>query len=74
LTQQLAGLSVEQMHFGAGRPRYRLIFVFGNIWIVIQLVLDVEVGRRASEKEISYHYNSTSRWWKTLMQRKVGMG
>jgi hypothetical protein len=31
-----------------------LILVFGNISIVIQLVLDVEDGRRAPENEMSH--------------------
>jgi hypothetical protein len=36
------------------------MLVFGNIWIVIQLVLDVEAGRRAPENEISHHQNMTA--------------
>jgi hypothetical protein len=54
LTQQLAGFSIDQMYPGAGRTGDRLILVFGNIWIVIQLVLDVEAGRRAPENEMAH--------------------
>jgi len=36
LTQELAGLSVEEMQPGAGGADDPLIFVFGNIWIIIQ--------------------------------------
>ena len=34
------------MQSGAGWADDPLILVFGNIWIAIQLVLDVEAGRR----------------------------
>ena len=54
LTQQLAGFSIDQMDPGAGRTIDRLVFVFGNIWIVIQLVLDVQAGCRASENEVAH--------------------
>jgi hypothetical protein len=37
------------MQPGASWADDPLILVFGNIWIVIQLVLDVEAGRRAPE-------------------------
>jgi len=42
LAQQLAGFSIDEMDPSAGRTGDRLVLVFGNIWIVIQLVLDVE--------------------------------
>ena len=42
------------MYPGAGRTGDRLVLVFGNIWIVIQLVLDVEAGRRAPENELAH--------------------
>jgi hypothetical protein len=35
------------MHIGAGGAHDPLILVFGNIWVIIRLVLDVEAGRRA---------------------------
>ena len=56
-------------------PRFRAIApnVFGNIWIVIQLVLNVEAGRRALENEIGHQRNVTARR-QTLIWRKVGRG
>jgi hypothetical protein len=39
LTQRLGGFSIDQMYPGAGRTVDRLVLVFGNIWIIIQLVL-----------------------------------
>ena len=57
LTQQLAGFSIDQMYPGAGRTGDRLVLVFGNTWIVIQLVLDVEAGRRAPENELTHPFN-----------------
>ena len=52
--QQLASLSVDEMQSGAGWADDPLILVFGNIWIAIQLVLDVEAGRRALENEMGH--------------------
>ena len=52
--QQLASLSVDEMQFRAGWADDPLILVFGNIWIAIQLVLDVEAGRRAPENEMGH--------------------
>jgi hypothetical protein len=57
LTQQLAGFSIDQMYPGAGRTGDRLVLVFGNIWIVIQLALDVEAGCRAPENELIHPFN-----------------
>jgi hypothetical protein len=54
LAQNLAGLSVEQMHLRAGGAHDPDIFVLGNIRVVIQLVLDVETGRRAPENEMGH--------------------
>jgi hypothetical protein len=54
LTQQLASLSIDEMYPGAGRTDDRLVLVFENIWIVIQLLLDVEAGRRAPENELAH--------------------
>jgi hypothetical protein len=54
LTQQLAGFSIDEMYPGAGRTDRRLVLVFGDICIVIQLVLDVEAGRRAPENEMAH--------------------
>jgi hypothetical protein len=54
LAQYLASLSVEEMQSGAGWAEDPLILVFGNIWIAIQLVLDVEAGRRAPENEMGH--------------------
>jgi hypothetical protein len=54
LTQQLAGFSIDQVYSGAGGTGDRLVLVFGNIWIVIQLVLDVETGCRAPENEVAH--------------------
>ena len=42
------------MYPGAGRTGDRLVLVFRNIWIVIQLMLDVEAGRRAPENEMAH--------------------
>jgi len=42
------------MQPGASWADVPLILVFGNIWIVIQLVLDVEAGRRAPENEMGH--------------------
>jgi len=52
--QQLASLSVDEMQSGASKTGDPLILVFGNIWIAIQLVLDVEAGRRAPENEMGH--------------------
>jgi hypothetical protein len=57
LTQRLGGFSIDQMYPGAGRTVDRLVLVFGNIWIIIQLVLDVEAGCRASEDELTHLFN-----------------
>jgi hypothetical protein len=54
LAQHLASLSVEQMHLGAGGAHDPLILVFGNIWIVMHLMLHVEPARRAPENEIDH--------------------
>jgi hypothetical protein len=54
LAQQLASFSIDEMNPGAGRTSDRLVLVCGNIWIVIQLMLDVEAGRRASENEMAH--------------------
>jgi len=54
LAQHLASLSVEQMHLGAGGAHDPLILVFGNIWIVMHLMLHVEPARRAPENEIGH--------------------
>jgi hypothetical protein len=54
LTQELAGLSIDEMYLGAGRTDDRPVLVFGNIWIVVQLVLDVETGRRTPENEMAH--------------------
>jgi hypothetical protein len=54
LAQKLAGLAVNQMQSGAGWADDPLILVVGNIWIAIQLVLNVEAGRRASENEMGH--------------------
>jgi len=45
------------MYPGAGRADDRLVLVFGNIWIVIQFVLDVEAGCRAPENELAHSFN-----------------
>jgi hypothetical protein len=52
--QQLASFSVDEMQSGAGWADDPLILVFGNIRIAIQLVLDVEAGRRAPENEMGH--------------------
>jgi hypothetical protein len=54
LTQQLASLSIDKMYSGAGRTDDRPVLVFGNIWIVVQLVLDFETGRRTPENEMAH--------------------
>jgi hypothetical protein len=51
LAQKLAGFAVDEMQPGTTWADGRLIPVFGNIWIVIQSVLDVEASRRALENE-----------------------
>ena len=42
------------MYPGAGRTGDRLVLVFGDIWFVIQSMLDVEAGRRAPENEMAH--------------------
>jgi len=42
------------MYPGAGRTGDRLVLVFGNIWIIIPFVLDVEAGHRTFEKEMGH--------------------
>ncbi len=42
------------MHLGAGGTDDPHIFVLGNIWVIIRLVLDVEIGRRAPENEMGH--------------------
>jgi hypothetical protein len=59
LTQQPTGLPVDEMQPCAGRAGDRLILGFGNIRIDVQLVLDVEAGRRAPEDGIG-HPNSVT--------------
>jgi hypothetical protein len=54
LAQELASLSVNEMCPGAGGTDDRLVLVFGNIWIVVQLVLDVKAGRRTPENEMPH--------------------
>ena len=54
LTQQLASLSIDKMYPGAGGTDDRPVLVFGNIWIVVQLVLDFETGRRTPENEMAH--------------------
>src|SRR6478672_5752985 len=46
------------MYPGAGRTGDRLVLVFGDIWFVIQSMLDVEAARRAPENEICHHTTS----------------
>jgi hypothetical protein len=48
------------MQPGASWADGPLILVFGNIWIVIQLVLDVEAGRRAPENEWAIGHDMTA--------------
>jgi len=52
--QQLARLSVDEMQSGAGWADDPLILVFRNIWIAIQLVLDVDANRRAPENKMGH--------------------
>jgi hypothetical protein len=52
--QQPAILSVDEMQSGAGWADDPLILVFGNIWIAIQLVLDVDANRRAPENKMGH--------------------
>jgi hypothetical protein len=47
-------LSIDEMQPGAGKIGNSLVFVFGNICIIVRFVLDVEAGRRASENEIRH--------------------
>jgi hypothetical protein len=54
LAHYLAGLSIDEVQPGAGYTPNRLVLIFGNIWIVIQFVLDVEAGRWASENEMGH--------------------
>jgi len=56
---------------GAGKTGNRLVFAFGTIRIIVQLVLDVEAGRRASENETSHHQNMTAQTRLTVIYRKV---
>jgi hypothetical protein len=42
------------MYPGAGGTDDRPVLVFGNIWIVVQLVLDFETGRRTPENEMAH--------------------
>src|SRR5271167_2972411 len=51
LAQQLAGLSIEKVQPCTCWADDPFIFVFANIRMVIQKVLDVEIGRRAPEHE-----------------------
>jgi hypothetical protein len=44
LAHYLAGSSIDEMQRGAGNTGNRLVLVFGNIWIVIQFVLDSVAG------------------------------
>ena len=49
------------MQRSASKTGDRLVLVIGNIWIVIQFVLDAEAGRGAPENEISHRENMTVR-------------
>jgi hypothetical protein len=46
LAQHLSRLSIDEMQCSAGKAGNRLVLVIGNIWIIVQFVLDVEAGRR----------------------------
>jgi hypothetical protein len=60
LAQEFAGLSIEKVQLSASGASDRFIFVFGNIWIIIQKVLNVEIGRRAPENERGHRQNMTA--------------
>jgi hypothetical protein len=49
LAQCLAGLSIDEVQLSAGKTGNRLVLVFRNIWIAIQLVLQVRTGLGTSE-------------------------
>ena len=61
-----------RLHLGAGLAPDGVMFVFGNIWLVIPLALNVEAGRRALENEIGHQGNVTALRRQTLIWRKVG--
>jgi hypothetical protein len=42
------------MQSGAGCADDPIVLGFGNIWITIQLMLDVEAGRRAPENKMGH--------------------
>jgi hypothetical protein len=55
------------MQLRASKTGDRLVLVFGNIWIVIQLMLDVEAGRRAPENKIGHYENMTAQTCQTMI-------
>jgi preprotein translocase subunit SecG len=55
------------MQPGAGSTLNRLVLIFGNIWIIIQFVLDVEAGRRTPEREMDHHKNMTAKKCPTMI-------
>jgi hypothetical protein len=59
------------MHHGTARARDPLVLVSGNIWIIIEMVLDVEAGRRAPENDVGHHENIVALRCQTMIYRKV---
>jgi hypothetical protein len=54
LAQHLSSLSIDEVQCRASKAGNRLVLVIGNIWIIIQFVLDVEAGRRTRKNEVRY--------------------
>jgi hypothetical protein len=54
LTQQLAGLLIDEMHFHAGPTLDCSKFVVQHVLIVIQFVLDVKAGHWTFENGIGH--------------------
>jgi hypothetical protein len=42
------------MQCSAGKAGNRLVLIIGNIWTIVQFVLDVEASRRTREDEVGY--------------------
>jgi hypothetical protein len=52
LAQYLAGPSIDEVQLSAGKASDRFVLAFGDIWVVVPVVSDLETCLRANESEI----------------------
>jgi hypothetical protein len=70
LTEQFAGLRVDEMNSGAGRARHLPIRVLHFVRLVRQPVLDVHSGTWTFEEDVAAH---TRHYGNTSLLRKLRM-